>query len=576
MPITQEFFKQCGALNFANVITPYGSLTHGDIVPMTPANVIALKNTAIDDERRIYQNMMEARLAGVRATGLFDLFFGGNRRTELQLDTKSIGQTSIRLPYYLLRQKHIINQGAWRIVSGAATEGAGSGGVPTNAWTVKVRVSSSRWQSKFQSLERYFLPGCALHVFHQSSGNITQTVQFKVLSATNDDQSSGGTTIPQAAIVLQPTGVSTTGWAALTDDEKAYYQPTSGVAMNGANNVSDWEAYRQQYPADQNQTIKAFWTQRSRYTQYWTDVQKQLLSSLMADSTEMNTYVQKFQELDISEVNRIQRARYEQELQATFLFGERLPWQDENTFYQSTDGRVYDATWGEFVGEYNTRTDGVKTLLGNCGRVQDMAGAALNINDIAEQAYLLKRNRQTASTRNMQITTVPVVVNEDTSQSVMRSMIAWYKFLGLDPVTQIRANEQYAFGQRYNWTSNTYMLPGGKNLLLEVHAAPELSDHASLFTDVSNTSGNLMLFLDTTDLKISRGNANTRTSKSPDIATDSSYATIMKANVKTTEMFSEQYAVQMTDPDCHLWIENFDAASCPVITDKKCTVTEES
>ncbi len=566
-----ELLNQC-APRIINVPTD-GSIARADIIPLTPQRFAALYNQSPNDQQ-LYRAMTEARMAGVRTSGIYDLFFGPGRTSLIgKTGNLQIGANTIRLPYIMLYQRDHINAGAWRVYGGSATPNAGSGSVPVHSWDLLLRVTSSRFASALESLERYFLPESTLIVSHTLADGTLNRVQFRVVASVNDDQSDGISTISQAKVTVVPTGITVTDWGTATDDEKAVYHPTTGVAMNGANAVSDWQSYCYNHTAERSGRLLHFWTQRSRYTRIMTDLTAQWLKMIWSSNTP-NDVIAKYMELPTTEADAQARAKYDREQMTTFLFGEKEPWQDPNTFYQTTEGRVYDATWGEFTGEYNTRTEGVFTLLGKCNRVVDMAGGPLDVNSISDYVWQLARSRAN-STINTGKNTVPCIVDDETSLILRKAMIAWYKFQGLDPAVYIKEGEKLAFGDRYNWTTNTYMLPG-TSTKLEVNAEPALSDYAAEFTGVSQTAGHMMLFLDPTDIKVAKGNTGHRVSENPKIESTPALACVMKANVKRAQMLSEQFTVKVEDPDRSLIIQNFDVAACPIIRDRKCSVTELS
>jgi hypothetical protein len=180
---------------------------------------------------KLIENAQEARVAGYIENSLEMLLY--SRLTPLgkgALSTQSIpGSPSIILPYICRRQKRNVNSNYFRISAGAATPGAGSGGLHPGLWDLTIRNTASTYGSTLRALEDYFLPGKRLLIECLDSSNNALSVQFEVVASDNAD--SGG--VYQAKVSVKP-NYTVAGYNALTAGEKTDLAPTAGnvIAMS--------------------------------------------------------------------------------------------------------------------------------------------------------------------------------------------------------------------------------------------------------------------------------------------------------------------------------------------------------
>ena len=94
----------------------------------------------------------------------------------------------------------------------------------------------------------------------------------------------------------------------------------SGVAVIGANNVSDYESWCENRPALNPNKVVPFWTQTSRYTLCVDEFYKEWFAKLTAN----NPYFAKFGDVTIAERNRQLGGMWQKEWMNSFFWGKRI------------------------------------------------------------------------------------------------------------------------------------------------------------------------------------------------------------------------------------------------------------
>lgn len=571
MADTDSLLLQCAPRIYD--IQPGGSLTKLQVTPLTPKRLQELGTEGFGEAALLYANITRARASGVAENTLYDLFMSSASRTNVKAQiqkTALSSSKSLLVPYLLRQQKDTINANAFVISAGVATTDTSylAADGKTNVicpagyvYQISVKVTDSWLSSKITKLSRYFLPGETVVVMNVSaSDKAAQTPLYRIISATDS-------TADTALVKLVP-NVSTTEWGAYTNDQKAVFQPTSGVVFIGVNTVSDYEPWCHVQPVEDSSRLLAFWNQRSRYAYLHTDESDKFYDAIL--SGKINPYLQRFRELDISAQNKQMQAVYQRKHLISILFGEGLPGQDEAT-YRDTLEKVYDPKWGEFI-EYKSNALGIRTLLARCGRVIDMKGGALDINAIEELLYSLKRYREGAAGDGRSVNEIDVWVNRSTFGAIRRIMQSYYQQMYGTYTQYVDQGKKLQFGERVTFDYDSYEMPTAC-LQLNVFCVEALSDFKTHFTGANSSRGNMMLFLDMSDIKVPIGEMSSRKSDNPKIDVDPEFACTIKANVRHVDMQSMLWTVLLESPQCHLWIENYDETICPTYTVKKCAVT---
>jgi hypothetical protein len=502
---------------------------------------------------KIIASTKEARMAGVRENALMDLLL--SRHVALK-ETKASTQGSVIAPFRLMPRETVVNANWFGVQAGAATPGAGSNGIPVSAWRVTVNIGYSTFKSQLKSLERYFLPGNNVQIqrVDASNGNVLRNLQYKVIAAANAN--SGATEL--AVVDLEP-NYSAAGWAALSSDEKAVYQPTTGTLFLLANSVSDYESYAYQMPAVLDRTLIEYWHQTFRTAhQYNEEYVKALESPLTSD------YFKKFRSLPLAKQRKQQAMIDEARLLNTFFYGERINEKQTVEGYTNLP-QVVDPANPSFAIELKANTLGIRTQLGECGRNSDKQGAALDLDALFELCYLLKRTRETTSGT---VEVIDVMTDRLTASKIRDLMTKFYKQkYGIDSLSaNLQAGQKIKFNGMTVLEYNLYDIPD-QMVQLAVFTHPFFDDRILAFDTAHKSAGRAIWGIDWSDVFINvlRTNSAKRTTN----VADRLYEAVITPVVTHTQLNSKTIEVQVGDPDRHIMIENFSDA-CPSLTVQGC------
>jgi len=560
-----DIYNQCGPRIIDVSNSCDGSLTKADIQGMTPGTLESLKDTAIG-EAFLFRQTTLAGISGVRENSLWDLLMSKIKNVGNEITESSIGPNkSFLLPYFLREQEDYINVNSLIIEAGGANPLAGTtvGGLYHRNDTWRLTVATPTYSaselaltSPVKNVERYFLPGEYIIVLTKS-GNDAKTLHFKIV----DSESAGNN---KAYVIVEPS--YTEGYVA-AEGILADYQPTNGIVQMGVNSVSDYESWCHNQPSELSRRMLAFWPQTSRFTRCWDDVYAEYLEAIF--DGKINPYLERFKELPMAEQNRQQFAVYQRKLLNSFFFGEAInEFQTVETYRQLPE--VRDPRGANSLLEYKSNALGVRTQLNACGRVIDRSSAALNLNELEEQLYILKRNREV---NGGSVDSIDVMTDKSTANRIKTLMASYYKArYGIGWERQMQPTEKIKFGQQTMWNYNTYEMDEAQ-VQLNVITEPFFADFKSHASKAGvATRGNMLLFIDWNDVQFGVTKVGSRKSNTPDVDTDPDFRCIIKANITHTEMESVSWTPIINDPRKSLIWENF-SDECPTYTYEDCAVT---
>lgn len=542
------------------------TLTRASITGITPAAFEALGTQEIDFHRLIGQ-AAEAKMIGVPERPLRDLLMSNIKNIKGALGKEPVQNQSVILPYIYRTQKTNVNSNYFSIESGVAPTDAGIGSVPAHAWNLKVNTGPSPFKSPLQNLEKYFLPGQTIFVLtleDPTGTKIARTLQYQIIRAVNAD--SGG--VSKATVTVVP-NYTAGGFSALTSGEKAVYHPTTigGTVLVGANSVSDYESWCNNEPAENNRKLLTYFIQTSRETLCYND---EYLKALNAAYT--SEYFKKFRELPLAEQNRLQRAQSERKWLNSVFYGQRINELQAPETYTSLP-QVTDIEDPSCVYEYKANALGVRTQLGDCSRITDSQGAALDLDFVFEMLYNLKRNREITGGS---IQTIDAMTDRLTADTIRQLMSGYYKAkYGVDTTRYYTVGQQLKFDNQVLFNYDLYQVPE-VGIELAVFNDAYFNDHLAAFTDgTSGTTdvksrGRKLWLLDWSDISIGIAGTNSVKRNYPDPTTNALYKCVITPNVKHYELRSTKWTVMVEDPNRHAIVENFSDA-CPTLTVAACT-----
>jgi hypothetical protein len=555
-----SFPSNCGS-RFVAVDASCGcALTRASITGMTPDLFEAQSSKEVYMDR-VITNAQEAVIAGYQEKFLESLLNSRMVGIGSQLGRTRVGNESIILPYIYRRQKRVINSNYWTVVSGSATPGAGSNGLHPGAWDLVVTNNTSRYGTTLTAIERYFLPGRNILVEHvNGSTKAAYASQFKVVRAVNSD--SGGSY--RATITLEP-NYSENAWGAASSAIKLPWQPTAGLVLNLANSVSDYESWCNNDASENNNKLLTFWLQTTRETHC---VNSEYLKAMSAALT--SGYWKEFRMLPIAEQRRQQQAQaYKAWLNSVF-FGQRInELQDVNSY--TSLPTVRDPLNTDCILEYKANALGFEQQLIDCGRYADEQGTALDLLDLFELSYDLKRAREASGGS---IDRIEWATNRTNAGRIFTTMLNFFKsYYGTEITRYFQPNQKLTFDKQVMLNYDVYEIPaefGGFELVIW---------HDDYFSDKILAAGSdadqknrqrVMWALDWSDIQVGIAGSASVQRKNPHPDVDSLYKCVIKNTENTYLLKSRTWTSIIEDPLRHYVIKNFNG-DCPVINATPCT-----
>lgn len=534
------------------------TLTRANIRGMTPQDFEdqGFKEVGMD---RIITNAKEARVAGVIENSLEDLLMSRMAPIKGSLMKANIGANeSVILPYIYRRQRRNINSNYWRVTAGAATPGAGTNNLAPGAWDLTVANTLSPFASALVGLEQYFLPGKIVLVETINATTfVAYSLQYKIVASVNAD--AGG--VAQAKITLVP-NYTNDGWNALIAAQKATYGPTTGNVIVLGNSISDYESWCFQDNAENVNKLLTFWTQTTRETHCFND---QYLLALNAALT--SGYFKDFRQLPLAEQKRIQHLKYVRDWMNSVFYGQRASEQQTPETYRNLE-TVVDPNNPSCVLEYKANALGFKQQLIDCGRYLDHQTNPLNIDNLAQIGYLMKRSREASGGS---VDTIDWMTDRFTAGAILQLMTTFYKAkYGINTERFYQPNQKLMFEDQVMLTYNTYQLPpdlGGYTFAVFTH--PYFDDKLAAFDQGIRSRGRTMWGIDWSDMQLGIAGTNSAT-RQTNIA-DNLYNCVIKPNVNHYQLNSTTWTSILEDPSRHYIVDNFND-TCPTLTVAGCTV----
>lgn len=555
-----------------NVSSPCGcTLTAATITGFTPADIVALGNSENNLTRTILA-AGEAKMLGVPERNLMTLLNSNIREIgKKQLTIHNIDGQSIIQPFIMRGQRSFINANYWTILAGTPAAGAGVGAVPAAAWQVTVGLGNSVIQTTLEAIERFFTVGSTIIVktWDNVATKTALTHVFTIYSAVNADAGD----VKKATLVIYP-NINNTDWTAMSASEKQSYQPTFGMVQNGTNSTNDRESYCPQQPSDLSKRLIVNWLQTSRESYCREQSYEEVIDAILAGK--VNDYLRGFKTLSIQDQQKQQKARYEMERMNSAMYGQAIDVNEQTTANWRNLPIVYDIVDTDCPLAYKASALGIFTLLSDCNRVIDMNGNRLDLDDIFERIYWLRRWREASGDR------VPIIdsmTDRFTSASIFEAMTKYYTArYGWETTRFAKINEKITHDGIIMFTYNIYDVPDSAT-----QWAVFVDDYFNDQVDAANTRWvgweastrvNELWFLDWSD--IWKGIAGHRqvSRKTPNSNTDLAiWQCVIDPNVKSYDMRSETWTMMVDHPERHLIIHNF-AAGCPRVTIPGCTVPQ--
>jgi hypothetical protein len=574
------------------------SLTRANITGWNKADIenAFFKEVGLD---RVIAQTKEARMAGVSQRTLTDLIL--SRHAPLSQGKGSVYPSVIQ-PFRLEPRRNRVNPTYFRVSAGAASAAAdyattlwpsaqgsqSNGNVPDAHWTLTVNngsldADSSPWAKSpnnvLKSPEKFFLPGHNITIEWVSAAGVSKTAVMRVVS------SKAGLTADQATLVVAPNrtykGDSNFGMPAVgrvytdngwwettaTAGDKAGYQPTVGVVKIQANSVSDYQSYGYALPGFNDYGLLERWRQTMRWVHKYND---QYVAALEASTTSEG--LKKFRMLPLAKLRAIQEKLQEDFFFETVFYGDIINEKQTTADWQSLP-IVSDPAWaasgesGSLNIEYLSNTIGLRTQIGLCGNVLDKQGGALDVDDLLEQVYLVKREREGET--GTSVPDVDIMCDLRWTRPTLRQLfIKYFKAkYAVDSVTSFcEMGKKISYNGSVMWEYDSYDLPD-QGCRLNVISDLYFDDRIAAFPAAQKSRGRGIWMLDWSDIAVNL--IKTHSVPRTNNLADDLYKYVMTANVQHVLLNSKTFEVAVGNTNRHRMIENFSDA-CPKLTVQGC------
>lgn len=544
-----------------------GSLTKASVKPLTMDLIEAMGDIEYNQER-LLARMLESRAVGVVQNTLEDLLNSRIRKVHKnELQSKNVQMQSIIAPFKYRRRERNFKSGDFNVDSGTATPGAGSNGIPASSWRITVNLGYAQFQSPLQDIERYFLPGNYLNIEHEDGSNNKLTTVHKIVAA-------GVGTTANTAIVDIAALFNDTDWGNLTSGQKAVYQPVHGLISLLTNNVSDYESWCYNQPTNNNNELVVDWIQTTRFSRCTTkEFEEQLIRIL---NGEVNSFQKNFKVLEVAKRNKQMREEYNRQLMNTVFYGQRISQYQVDNLAAANFEKLEAVTDPEdptSILEYKAGAVGIRTQLAENGRVVDLQGGTINLDDFFEWLYFVRRHRRLD---NMEHDVIDMFTDRKTKDKWDQTIIRWLKArYGSEITRYVESGKTLVDGTNFvQFDYTVYDIPN-HHFRLAIFTHAFFDDRIDAMSPGHKNIGRQIWVIDWFD--IYRGLISTNTAKreykgETTANANSTWSCVMKMNTKYFDLESETWCVEIGDYNRHLIVENF-ADACPSLTVDACDPT---
>lgn len=525
------------------------TMTRATIEAWTSADIenLGFKEVGLD---KIIAQTKELRMTGVKQRPLMDLLISRMKAGKQNILGTDQHNRSVISPFTLVPQRSIVNSNYFVISAGVADPGAGIGGVHAGSWNITVASDTGLFATTLSDVEKYFLIGKYVTILTQDPvTKVGRTLQFKVTASVDAGAN--------ATVTIEPP-YSAAGWAALTAAQQLVYHPGSGVVVNMANSVSNFESWCYQYPAENTVKLRDFWWQTMRRTWCYND---EYVKALNAPET--GTWFKKFRTLALADQRKRQGEQEDRDFFNTVFYGDRINEHQTDTDYKNLPQVQDPAVEGTCILEYKANTLGIRTQLAGCGKVIDMNNAPLDIDLIKELLYALRRHRGLDG-----IADIDIMGDRFTYVLFQTAFIEYVKDrYGIDTTRFYTPGQKLVFKDQVMWNYDTFEFPED-GVRINFFHDDYFDDLLAAFPANIKNRGRQLWILDWSDIDIAVTDVRS-VNRQTNVA-DNLYNCIIQANVNHYQLQSKTVQIQIGDPNRHLIIENFND-QCAKLTAAPCT-----
>lgn len=426
MPTLSELYGdstyRCSAA-ISNSYDSCGTVTRANVAYAVPEGLdeIFQDSGVYRDMKSLLTSNLELKACGVKQSGLYDWLMSSARGVGKLVNIKRVkGTDSLMEPFILATQKSVINSEYWAISEGwNGNSGAYVGPLGVTPGSAAQRIVRVISRNDLEGDQKWFTPNGTVHIFSRTTGG---TALRGAWGIADSDVAADGTYV-DILLNSQNAGSTTPYDATPGQTVNRYFH--AGVLVIGTNNVNDFESWCYNRPALNPNRMVPFWFQTSRYTLCVDEWYKEWLAYLM----DRNPLFAKFGDVPIAERNRQLGAEWQKEFIRSFFWGKPLNANQTLAGWKSlpqinsVTSSIFDTGTETDLVAYRANSVGVYEQLRQCGRVKDLQGQQLNLEEFFTEIYNIKRSRESQGKNASQI---DVYTDSWTAYQFQQAMIEYY------------------------------------------------------------------------------------------------------------------------------------------------------
>ena len=549
--ISDQIFAKCSAALSIDSSRCDG-ITSASIAATTTAdlNNIYKDGTAWNIDGLLLEADFLGKSCFPRQYGMYDWLQSISKRVgpkRLSLAQVNSGLTEL-YPFVKMGRKGPINNEFWTF-SGGAAGGTTPGGL-TADW--KGTVSS---QTGIPADPRWFPTKMRINISGLSGGSSHSMTQYEVIE----------TVQAGSVITIYLKSLNASSFFIANGQSAKVAAPTSGLLTRGTANVSDYESYCPQIPGLNTNQLSPFWIETTRWSYRMCEMMEKYLDAIRKN----NALFRQFGDVESVELNRQIQQDFERRQAYAFFFNKPYPNQTLATYDQLlpiviADGSViHNPNGGKTVGR-RAAAIGIYEQHAECGRVFDLQGQVLNLQEWFQALYQIQRTRQS----NGQDGKIIEVFTDDAYAIQLEQGL--FRYFAMKSEGLLRLNHDLCgkcndgpFG--FRWKSFKLDFP---NVELRIVTHPFFNDMLQAHTQVGPTfttpgrvlwvidwSVNYEMDFDANSVMLTSGDLNRLAEV--DFA---SYGCVMKLPRDKQRLMSKTYTYVAECPQSSMFLENMSAA----------------
>lgn len=382
--ISGNVFAKCFP-SYSTDVERCGGLTLCNISPTTEDELASIYKDGSDRFRivgALLQGDFMGKACNVKQNGMYDWIMACKR----ELGSKRIGRRgdgagrmSVE-PFLMMDRKHPINNQYWTVTNGVGGSGTAPNG---NSYDYTCTVES---QTGIKNDPLWFHVSMNVFIQGQTAGGTGVYAAYQIVDAV---AGSGN------QITIYATGNNSNSFLSAPQ----VVDVAEGVMTRGTPNVNDYEKYCHQIPGLNTTQTVPFWIKSTRYT----ICNNELVQKFIQQVAQGNPYYEKFLHVPDVELNRQIIQDFQERHAWDFWFAKALPnqtltlWdqlEQITAFSDDSAGNYLDMVGeGACIGR-RAEAIGMYELHAECGRVRDLQGDILNIQELQVALYDMQRVRE--------------------------------------------------------------------------------------------------------------------------------------------------------------------------------------